>query len=264
MMRVVVITSLDQGVASLVLPELVGGHDVAALIKVSKIGKPTATADWKRKLRKLRKVGLLGALNGVRIRNWFLTDAAALLKVENVEQVAARLGITVLHVPYVNSPETQAHLERLKPDLAISLGNSFIAPRIFTIPKHGSINCHHEVLPDYKGAQSIIWQIHDGSKTTGYTVHKIDNTIDGGDILYQERLPIRFSPRLRDTVVNTMSDLYRQSAFGVAKVVDNFPELESRAVRQGKGRSFTTPTALEFMRIALNHRRAVKDAALSK
>jgi hypothetical protein len=61
-----------------------------------------------------------------------------------------------------------------------------------------------------------------------------------------------------------MSDLYRQSAFGVAKVVDNFTELESRAVRQGKGRSFTTPTALEFMRIALNHRRAVKDAALSK
>jgi methionyl-tRNA formyltransferase len=264
MMRVVVITSLDQGVASLVLPELVGRHDLAALIKVSKIGKPTATADWKRKLRKLRKVGLLGALNGVRIRNWFLTDAAALLKVENVEQVAARLGVTVLHVPYVNSPETQAHLERLKPDVAISLGNSFIAPRIFTIPKHGSINCHHEVLPDYKGAQSIIWQIHDGSKTTGYTVHKIDNTIDGGDILYQEQLPIRFSPRLRDTVVNTMSDLYRQSAFGVAKVIDNFTEMESRATRQGKGRSFTTPTALEFMRIALNHRRAVKDAARSK
>jgi methionyl-tRNA formyltransferase len=266
MMRVVVITSLDQGIASLVLPELVQRHDVAALIKVSRIGKATATADWKRKLRKMRKVGVLGALNGVRIRNWFLNDAATLLKIENVEQVAARLGVTVLHVPYVNSPETQAHLERLKPDLAISMGNSFIAPRIFTIPKHGSINCHHEVLPEYKGAQSIIWQIHDGSRTTGYTVHKIDNTIDGGDILYQERLPIRFSSRLRDTVVNTMADLYRQSAVGVAKVIDNFTEMESRATRQGKGRSFTTPTAFEFMRIALNHRRAArsKDAVISK
>src|SRR3712207_8581825 len=37
--------------------------------------------------------------------------------------------------------------------LGLSLGNSYISSRIFTLPTYGMLNIHGEVLPDFQNAQ---------------------------------------------------------------------------------------------------------------
>ena len=252
-MRVVIVTSMDRGLASLVLPELVKRHSVAGIVKCESTSAPTGGV--KRKLKKLLRIGVLGAVNGIRIRPWFFSEPANRLGIRALNDVANELGVPIWSVPFVNSPQTILALRDANADLAISLGNSYIAHRVFSIPQRGMINVHHEILPAYKGAQSIIWQIHAGSRETGYTVHKIDRTIDGGNILYQERRPILFGRDIHETVVASLADVYAASVSGLVNTIDNFDELERLSTPQAQGQAFTTPTIWQFLRIMRQHKR---------
>jgi methionyl-tRNA formyltransferase len=208
-----------------------------------------------RRIRKTLRIGLLGAINGVRIRPWFSSEPAALLGIESLEDVAARHQVPFFVTPATNSLRTVELMTEAAADLGISLGNSYIARRVFDIPSFGMINTHHEALPEYRGAQSVLWQLYDGSRTTGFTVHQIDSAIDGGAILHRETVPIEFCATLHETVVATCASLYVRSLHGLTHVVDHFGELSRNATPQGGGASFTTPTLWQFFRMVRNHRR---------
>lgn len=114
---------------------------------------------------------------------------------------------------------------------------------------------HHEVLPRFHGAQSVNWPIYDGSTETGYTVHRIDRHIDTGDILYQEKMPLQVKPSLGETVDANVSRLYEASAEGLVDVINNFTELAASAKPQAGGRSFTTPTFWQYLRMVRQPRK---------
>ena len=94
-----------------------------------------------------------------------------------------RLSIPLALTPTTNSEETKAQFRATQADVGLSLGNSYIAPTIFGIPRLGMVNVHHEVLPEYQRARSVIWQIYEGSVETGYTIHEINHQLDAGLIL---------------------------------------------------------------------------------
>ena len=121
------------------------------------------------------------------------------------------------------------------------------------------INIHHEILPEFQGAQSIIWQVYEGTLMTGYTIHQIDRRIDTGDILYQERISIDLRPTLRETVSHNCARLYEASAKGLVNVIINYPELVANAVHQRGGRSFTTPAFWQYLRMVRQHRRLYRE-----
>lgn len=52
------------------------------------------------------------------------------------------------------------------------------------------INLHPSYLPAHKGLDAIGQALSDGSQYTGVTVHRVDATLDGGEILRQVRIPI--------------------------------------------------------------------------
>jgi methionyl-tRNA formyltransferase len=157
--------------------------------------------------------------------------------------------------PVTNCDTTRQWIREADADVGVSLGNGYIAPSVFSIPKRGFINIHHEVLPRYQGAQSVLWQIHDGSTVSGYTIHEIDRNIDTGRILYGETLPIAFGETLRETVVRTTAELYRASIGGLISVLTNFDAYASRATPQEHGRGYTTPTFGQFLKMLRNHKR---------
>lgn len=254
--RLVVLTAVPRGLTSLALPDLAAlpGHEVAGVIFSDALLAGTRRSRLKRRLKKSRKIGLVGALNGIRMRRWFFDDTAKLLGLRDVHDVSAEAGVPVIHVPYVNHAEAKRQIAALNADLGISLGNGYIRSEIFSLPRMGMVNIHHEVLPEYRGAQSVIWQLHGGSSTSGYTIHRIDSTLDGGDILYQETLPIDFHATLRETVGHTCARLYAASANGLTEVINRHDELVRQARPQGSGRSFTTPSLNEYRQIARNHR----------
>ena len=59
---------------------------------------------------------------------------------------------------------------------------------IWKIPNNGAINLHTSLLPNYKGAAPINWVLINGEKETGITTFFINNKIDSGDIILQEKI----------------------------------------------------------------------------
>jgi methionyl-tRNA formyltransferase len=65
-----------------------------------------------------------------------------------------------------------------------------IPENILNIPKHGTLNVHPSLLPEYRGPSPIESALLDGKITTGVTIIKLDSEIDHGPILVQTAFPI--------------------------------------------------------------------------
>jgi len=84
-----------------------------------------------------------------------------------------------------------ARLKSLEPDLIVVVAYGKILPReILEIPKHGCINVHASLLPKYRGAAPIQWALLNGEKETGVTIMKVDERLDTGDIILQDKVKI--------------------------------------------------------------------------
>lgn len=76
-------------------------------------------------------------------------------------------------------------------DLNIIVEYGAIIPKeIIELPKHQSVNIHPSLLPKYRGPSPLQTAILNGDKETGVSIMLIDEKMDHGPILAQERLPI--------------------------------------------------------------------------
>jgi phosphoribosylglycinamide formyltransferase 1 len=53
------------------------------------------------------------------------------------------------------------------------------------------VNVHPSLLPDFPGAHAVEEQLAAGVEESGATVHLVDQGVDSGPILAQERVPVR-------------------------------------------------------------------------
>lgn len=203
-----------------------------------------------RRLKKIAKIGLLGALNGYRIRPWF-AQAEGL----DARDVAKEHNIPVISVTKVNHELTRKTLETYGVDLGISLCNGYIGSKVFSIPRFGFINFHGEILPDFAGAQSIIWPIYFNRMETGFTIHRVNKGIDRGEIVYQERYPIVFGPTLRETVARSLEVSRQRVPEGFATLLADWDQHWELRSPNNAVHGFTTPTIWQFWRMVRNHRR---------
>lgn len=248
-MKLVILTSNRFGTASNCLPAIQESHDCSITrIIISRGLHPNRARMWRRKLKKVMQIGVLGALNGIRLRPWYHGHPAADLK-----ELGERFGIPVFETDYTNSDETVRLFREATPDLGLSLGNGYIPHRVFSIPKYGMINAHGERLPEYQNAQSVIWPIYHLEMTTGLTIHQIDRSIDTGKILYREEYPIVFCAKLEDTVRKTIEVTQRRTPAAVRYVCDNYQALLKDAKTQENARKFTTPNVRQFYRMVRNN-----------
>jgi len=262
-MRVFVLTSSLTGWASVCLPYLVRDPGIEiALVLYSEGQQPRPwLARWRR-ARKAARLGILGSLVGIHLRPWFSTDVRDLLHPEPIDQLAERNGIRFERTPSINCGRTVEIVTECGADLGLCLGNGYVGPGVFTVPRYGMINVHHEMLPEFRGAHSAIWQIYVGSRETGYTIHQIDRHLDTGAILWKEAVPIDLQPTLRETTSRSVARLYTISAEKLAHVVRDYPAWAARATPQGEGHTYTTPTYPQYRRMVRRHRdwyRAAQD-----
>jgi methionyl-tRNA formyltransferase len=250
-MRVAVLTSSRQGLASTCLPALAAAPGVEVVCVVHALAHfKNARTRLRRQVRKAWRIGPLGVLTGLALRPLYAGAAG-----EDVYAVAARLGIPVRASPRTNAPETSALLREAAPDLGLSLGNGYIARRVFSVPRHGMLNVHGEVLPEFQGAASVMWQIYEGRAETGFTIHQVDEHFDTGPILYVERFPLEFRASFADTVKVNNKEANRRIPVALAKVVSHYEQYRAQARTQSGGRLYTTPTFREYRRMLRQHRR---------
>ena len=87
--------------------------------------------------------------------------------------------------------EDYQRIMNLKPDLIITCAYGQIIPKeLLELPKYGCINIHASLLPKYRGGAPIHHSIINGDEYTGVTIMYMDEKMDSGDILYQEKIKI--------------------------------------------------------------------------
>jgi methionyl-tRNA formyltransferase len=260
MIKVIILTSSLRGYASIQLAELIKSKKIIVKSIVLNQGHILNKKKYyKRKIIKIFKIGLFGALNGIRMRKWYSSRGVSkYLYTPTIESLCKKYNIPLNVTPTINSSQTIEYFKNINADIGLSLGNGYIGKKVFSIPKFGMINVHHEELPAYQGAQSIIWQLYNGSRVTGYTIHKIDKKIDTGEILYKEIFPINFKQNLESTVSFNYSLLWEKSAKGLVKVLENFESYFEKSVPQGQGSSYTTPSLKQYMKILRNFKKMKK------
>jgi methionyl-tRNA formyltransferase len=76
-------------------------------------------------------------------------------------------------------------------DFAISIQYHQILKRIhIDVANDLTINLHMAPLPEYRGCNQFSFAIINGENTFGTTIHKLEEGIDSGDILFEDRFEI--------------------------------------------------------------------------
>jgi methionyl-tRNA formyltransferase len=94
-----------------------------------------------------------------------------------------------------------------------------IPPEILALPEKGFINFHYGLLPQVGGAQPVLWHLLRNDLEAGITIHKVDEGVDTGPIIIQEKIPIE--------VNDTYGLLESKLAFLAAKQAANLLKILS-------------------------------------
>ncbi len=108
-----------------------------------------------------------------------------------VKTLAEQHGLPVLQPERIRDEPFLKLFRDLAPELVVVVAFGQILPgEMIHRPRHGCINVHPSLLPKYRGAAPIQWSLIRGEETTGMTIMQMDEGVDSGDILLQERVPI--------------------------------------------------------------------------
>jgi methionyl-tRNA formyltransferase len=83
-----------------------------------------------------------------------------------------------------------AALRALDLDLLVVDGTGILREPVFTAARHGAVNLHCGRLPQYRGAPPAFWELYEGERDIGVTVHRVTAQVDAGPILAQCVLPL--------------------------------------------------------------------------
>ena len=91
----------------------------------------------------------------------------------------------------VNSKESLEIIKSYYPDLLVSiLGNEIFKKDLLNVAPKGCINLHTSLLPKYRGLMPSFWVLKNNEIYTGVSVFYVDEGIDSGPIIAQEKVEI--------------------------------------------------------------------------
>ena len=109
----------------------------------------------------------------------------------DVKLCAGEYGIPVFQPEKVREKEAVNRLRREEADIIVVAAFGQILPKeILEMPRYGCVNIHGSLLPAYRGAAPIQWAVLDGQKETGDTIMQMNEGLDTGDILTQEKVEL--------------------------------------------------------------------------
>ncbi len=134
----------------------------------------------------------------------------------DVKKYAVGHSLKILQPEKLKNPEFIAELKALNADLFVVVAFRMLPEMVWSMPPMGTINLHASLLPQYRGAAPINWAMINGEKETGVTTFFIQQEIDTGKIIYQEKIAIRDD----ENVGELYHELMALGAIVLAKTVD--------------------------------------------
>lgn len=138
------------------------------------------------------------------------------LQKSDVKVIAETYNLPIIETEKIDS-EFISQVRSLKPDVIVVAAFGSILPKeVLSIPKYGSINVHASLLPKFRGPSPIQNALLRGEKETGVTIMLMDEGIDTGGILAQEKAVIGQD--------ETLVELYgRLADLGAKLLIDVIP-----------------------------------------
>ncbi len=135
-------------------------------------------------------------------------------------------GIPTFTVPFTSFPdraswgdELLAQVRQWQPDLVVLSGMMrLVPPRFVAALTPNLLNTHPAYLPEFPGAHGVRDAIAAGARQSGASLIIVDNSVDGGPIVAQERVSVlpgdtehdlheRIKPVERRLLIQTVRDI---------------------------------------------------------
>ena len=135
-----------------------------------------------------------------------------------------------------------------KYDVNVGLMMTFpfmISQEILQLPPKGFINFHYGLLPQCRGPQPILRHLLNNDKEAGVTVHKVDEGIDTGAIIIQEKIPIEDNDTY-GTLQSKLAFLAAKQAANLLKILSYGTMIPAAAQDETKAAYYEMPVAKEL------------------
>jgi methionyl-tRNA formyltransferase len=111
-----------------------------------------------------------------------------------VKKLALERQIAVIQPGTFKSREAVEKLASFQPELIVVAAFGVILPReVLSLPKFACLNVHPSLLPRHRGPSPVANAILCGDELTGVTIMLMDERVDSGPILAQEKVGISFT-----------------------------------------------------------------------
>ncbi|MES2140148.1 MAG: methionyl-tRNA formyltransferase [Bacteroidota bacterium] len=144
-----------------------------------------------------------------------------------VKKYAIEKGLNILQPEKLKDENFLEQLDKLKADLQIVVAFRMLPEVVWNMPPMGTINLHGSLLPNYRGAAPINWAIINGEKETGVSTFFLQQEIDTGKIIFQERTPIRENEtagEIHDKLMHIGAQLVLKTVHAIEN--DNYPQID--------------------------------------
>lgn len=110
---------------------------------------------------------------------------------DSVADLATEHGVPVVIRQRPDDDGLFHQLAEVSPDIIVANNwRTWIPPRIYTLPRHGTLNIHDSLLPKYAGFSPLIWALINGESEVGVTAHMMNEGLDAGDIVSQHAVAV--------------------------------------------------------------------------
>ncbi|WP_026733399.1 methionyl-tRNA formyltransferase [Fischerella sp. PCC 9605] len=124
-----------------------------------------------------------------------------------VISLAQKAGIPIFSD--ISQQQIKSLILKFQPDcVVVSSYNRILPSELVELSKF--VNVHYSPLPYYRGRANVNWAIINDEPCAGITIHEIAPELDGGNILFQELIPIRFDDTVAD-IYERLNEIQRQN-----------------------------------------------------
>lgn len=108
-----------------------------------------------------------------------------------IKKIALNRGIEIFQPENINDEEAIKKIKEFNPEVILVVAyGQILSKDILNIPKIGCINIHASLLPKYRGAAPVNRAIINGEKEIGITFMFMNEKVDAGEIIYQQKINI--------------------------------------------------------------------------
>ena len=105
-----------------------------------------------------------------------------------IPSLKTRHNLRLLQVTDIHAENTIKAVTEFEPDLGLALAAPILSYPLYSIPRLGTVNLHKGKVPDYRGMPPAFWELWNDEKSVGCTVHWVDDKLDTGNVVAEEKI----------------------------------------------------------------------------